>query len=65
MLSAGWRAVGIEGENASRSVLEAVNDHAPDVLCVGTRGLGLFEGLLGSVSTKLARLAPCSVLLLR
>jgi nucleotide-binding universal stress UspA family protein len=57
--------LGVEGENASRSILEAVTAHAPEVLCVGTRGLGLFEGLLGSVSTKLARLAPCSVLLIR
>ena len=57
--------LGIEGENASRSVLEAITEHEPDVLCVGPRGLGLFEGLLGSVSTKLARLAPCSVLLIR
>jgi nucleotide-binding universal stress UspA family protein len=57
--------VGIEGENASRSVLDAVNEHAPDVLCVGTHGAGLFEGLLGSLSTKIARHAPCSVLLIR
>ena len=57
--------LGIEGENASRSVLDAVNDRSPDVLCVGTLGNGLFEGLLGSLSTKLARLAPCSVLLIR
>ena len=56
---------GIEGENASRSVLEAVNVHSPEVLCVGTHGAGLFEGLLGSLSTKIARLAPCSVLLIR
>jgi nucleotide-binding universal stress UspA family protein len=57
--------LGIEGESASRSVLDAVNDRSPDVLCVGTHGAGLFEGLLGSLSTKLARLAPCSVLLIR
>ncbi len=58
-------AVGVEGESAARSVLEAVSEYDPDVLCVGTHGLGRFEGLLGSLSTKLARLAPCSVLLLR
>ena len=62
---ASFEVLGIEGENASRSVLEAVNVHSPDVLCVGTHGAGLFEGLLGSLSTKLARLAPCSVLLIR
>jgi len=57
--------VGAEGESASRSVLEAVKDREPDVLCVGTHGDGRFEGLLGSLSTKLARLAPCPVLLIR
>lgn len=57
--------LGIEGESASRSVLEAVNEHSPDVLCVGTHGAGLFEGLLGSLSTKIARLAPCTVMLIR
>ncbi len=58
-------AVGVEGESAARSVLEAVSEYDPDVLCVGTHGMGRFEGRLGSLSTKLARLAPCSVLLLR
>ena len=58
-------AVGVEGENAARSVLAAVEEHQPDLLCVGTHGLGRFEGLLGSSSTKLARLAPCPVLLIR
>ena len=57
--------VGVEGENASRSVLEAMDAYAPDVLCIGTHGLGRFEGLLGSLSTKVARLAPCPVLLVR
>lgn len=58
-------AVGVEGESASRSVLEAVQSRKPDVLCIGTHGLGRFEGLLGSLSTKLSRHAPCSVLLIR
>ena len=57
--------IGVEGESASRSVLEAVKEHAPDVLCIGTHGLGRFEGLLGSLSTKVARLAPCPVLIVR
>lgn len=56
---------GVEDESASRSVLAAVQEHEPDVLCVGTHGAGRFEGLLGSLSTKLSRLAPCSVLLIR
>lgn len=58
-------AAGIEGDSAARSVLEAVSKHRPDLLCVGTHGLGRFEGLLGSLSTKLARLAPCPILFLR
>lgn len=60
-----YEVVGVEGESASRSVLEAVKAHEPDVLCIGTHGLGRFEGLLGSLSTKVSRLAPCSVLLVR
>ena len=57
--------VGEEGESAARSVLEAAKTHSVDVLCIGTHGLGRFEGLLGSLSTKVARLAPCSVVLVR
>ena len=57
--------VGVEGENAARSVLEAAAWHQPDVLCIGTHGTGRFEGLLGSLSTKVTRLATCSVLLIR
>ena len=55
--------------NSVRSRLERLiawlAKHQPDVLCLGTRGIGLFEGLLGSVSTKVVRLATCSVLLVR
>ncbi len=57
--------VGVEGENAARAILEAVSERDVDVLCIGTHGLGRFEGLLGSTSTKLARRAECSVLLVR
>ncbi len=57
--------VGEEGENAARSVLEAAKRLEVDILCIGTHGLGRFEGLLGSLSTKVARLAPCSVVLIR
>lgn len=56
---------GLEGENAARTVLDAVTELDVDVLCIGTLGLGRFEGLLGSISTKLARLAPCPVMLIR
>jgi nucleotide-binding universal stress UspA family protein len=57
--------VGVEGENAARSVLEAVKEQGPDILCIGTHGGGRFEGLLGSLSTKVARMATCSVVLVR
>jgi nucleotide-binding universal stress UspA family protein len=57
--------VGLEGENAARTVLDRVESDDVDILVIGTHGLGRFEGLLGSTSTKLARRAPCSVLLVR
>ncbi len=60
-----YTVVGVEGENAARSVLAAAAEYQPDVLCLGTHGMGRFEGMLGSLSTKIARLAPCSVLLVR
>ena len=57
--------VGEEGESAARSVLQAAATHEADIVCIGTHGLGRFEGLLGSLSTKVARLAPCPVVLVR
>lgn len=52
-----------EGEDAVNLILEACQD--ADLLVVGTHGAGRFEGLLGGTSTKLARRAPCSVLIVR
>lgn len=60
-----YAVVGLEGENAARTVLATVEDHDVDALLIGTHGLGRFEGLLGSTSTKLARRTPCSVVLVR
>lgn len=57
--------VGEEGENAARSLIEAAKVRDVDVICIGTHGLGRFEAMLGSLSTKVARLAPCSVVLVR
>jgi nucleotide-binding universal stress UspA family protein len=57
--------IGEESEDAASSILAAVDERAVDILCIGTRGLGRFEGLLGSISTKLARRASCSVVLVR
>lgn len=57
--------VDLEGENAARSLLEWIADEPVDIILIGTHGLGRFDGLLGSTSTKVARLAPCSVVLVR
>ncbi len=57
--------VGEDAEDAARAILGAVDRLGADVLCIGARGLGRFEGLLGSTSTKLARRAPCPVLIIR
>lgn len=54
-----------ESENAASTILEVVAELGADVLIIGTHGLGRFEGLLGSISTKLARRSGCSVLLVR
>ena len=62
---ASYTVIGEEGENAAHAVLEAAISHDVDVLCIGTHGLGRFDGLLGSLSTKVARRAPCSVVLVR
>ena len=61
----GHDVIGIEGEDAARSVLAQIAADPVDFLLIGTHGLGRFEGLLGSTSTKLARRAPCSVVLVR
>jgi nucleotide-binding universal stress UspA family protein len=58
-------AIALEGPDPTRPILQAVEELAVDLLCVGSRGLGMFEGLLGSTSTRLARRAACPVLLLR
>ena len=54
-----------ESENAASTIIDVADEMGADVLIVGTHGLGRFEGLLGSISTKLARRAGCSVLLVR
>ena len=54
-----------ESDSPSSSVLELVAELGADLLIIGTHGRGRFEGLLGSTGTKLARLAPCSVMLVR
>jgi nucleotide-binding universal stress UspA family protein len=54
-----------EGESPTSSILAAIAELEADLVCIGSHGQGLFEGLLGSVGTKLTRLAPVPVLLVR
>ena len=60
-----YDVIGEESEDAARAILRAVDELEVDVLVIGPHGLGLFEGLLGSISTKLVRRAKCSVLVVR
>lgn len=57
-----WR--GTEGKTAN-TILAKVNDFEADLLIIGSHGLGQFEGRLGSTGTKLVRLSPSSVLVIR
>ena len=52
-------------ENVVDEILAVAKEHNTEILCIGVLGLGRFEGLLGSISTKLARRAPIPVLLVR
>lgn len=54
-----------EGESPTSAILDAITELEADVVCIGSHGQGLFEGLLGSVGTKLTRLAPVPLLLIR
>jgi nucleotide-binding universal stress UspA family protein len=51
------------GDSAAHLIADAAADAAADVIVVGTRGRGAIAGvLLGSVTQKLLRIAPCPVL---
>ena len=55
----------LEGPGAD-AVIRVANVRNADLIVMGTRGMGSFEGLLfGSVSTKVTHHAPCSVLVVR
>lgn len=55
----------LEGPGADAIIRVAIGRNA-DLIVMGTRGMGSFKGLLfGSVSTKVAHHAPCSVLVVR
>lgn len=50
--------------NQARQLIQAAEDHKADLIVVGSRGRGRLEGiLLGSVSQKIAALAPCPCLI--
>jgi len=54
-----------EGEDAAGGVLAALEELEAAIVIASATGRGLFQGLLGSTSTKLSRHAPCPVLLIR
>jgi nucleotide-binding universal stress UspA family protein len=49
----------------ARSVLARVKSHDAGLLVIGSHGHGRFEGLLGSTGTKLVRLSPAPVLVIK
>lgn len=54
------------GGNPAEEILRAAELHRADLIVMGSKGLtGLDRYLLGSVSRKVARHAPCSVLVVR
>jgi nucleotide-binding universal stress UspA family protein len=47
-------------------ILDLMENELVDLLVIGSRGLGALSGLvMGSVSQKLVRLAPCPVLIVK
>ncbi len=57
--------VEVHEADAASGIIAAAKDLEVDVVCVGSHGRGLFEGLLGSTSTKLVRRCPGPVLIIR
>jgi len=63
----GYKVISLIKEGAAgESILRTIDEYDPDVIAVGARGLSGIESLfLGSVSERLARHAPCSVLIVK
>lgn len=55
----------LEGENAAALILDYLRAKKADLVVLGAKGHGLFEVMIGSTGTKVARHATCSVLLVR
>lgn len=55
----------LDGENGAKLILDFLRARKADLVVLGAKGQGLFEGMIGSTGTKVARHAPCSVLLIR
>lgn len=49
----------------ARTVLRAVKKYGSELVIIGSHGRGRFEGKLGSTGTKLVRLCPAPVLVIR
>lgn len=54
----------LESESTASTILEHASKIGAQVICIGARGQGLFEGLLGSVGTKITRRSEIPVLLM-
>lgn len=61
-VKATWRTT--ESKTAN-TILAKVKDSNTDLLIIGSHGRGQYEGMLGATGTKLVRLAPASVLVIR
>lgn len=57
-----WRTT--ESKTAN-TILAKVKDSGADLLIIGSHGRGQYQGDLGATGTKLVRLAPASVLVIR
>ncbi|MEK6694080.1 MAG: universal stress protein, partial [Nitrospirota bacterium] len=52
--------------NPAQEIIKAASLQKADLIVMGAKGLGaIARFLLGSVSTKLARHCPCSILVVR